>query len=100
MIDVSKGIRSLTDFKANTPAFVDDLKKGDHAMVLTINGAAEIAVMSAATLQKVLEKLDLLDSLQAVRRGIDQADRGEGRPAAKVLADLRRAAGMPSKRRA
>jgi len=97
MLNVSQGIRSLTDFKANTSSFVDDLRKGDHALVLTINGSAELAVMSAGTFQKVLERLDLLDSLSAVREGIEQADRGEMRPAKDVLNDLRRSVGLPPK---
>lgn len=99
MLNVSQGIRSLTDFKANTPTFVEDLKKGDQALVLTINGSAELAVMSAATFQRVLEKLDLLDSLRAVRRGIEQADRGESRPASEVLDELRHSVGLPPKER-
>ena len=78
MIDVAKDIHSLTDFKRNTPTFLEQLRDTRRALVLTVNGKAEVAVMGADTFQFVLEALDQLDTLQGIRRGLDQARRGEG----------------------
>jgi PHD/YefM family antitoxin component YafN of YafNO toxin-antitoxin module len=78
MLDVAKDIHSLTDFKRNTPSFLDQLRTTRRALVLTVNGKAEVAVMGAETFQFVLEALDQLDTLQGIRRGLEQARRGEG----------------------
>jgi PHD/YefM family antitoxin component YafN of YafNO toxin-antitoxin module len=78
MLDVARDIHSLTDFKRNTPSFLDQLRTTRRALVLTVNGKAEVAVMGAETFQFVLEALDQLDTLQGIRRGLEQARRGEG----------------------
>lgn len=99
MFSISQGIRSLTEFKAKTPAFLEELKKTEQALVLTVNGKAELVALSAGAFEKILEKLDQLDSLLAVRSAIAQADRGEGRPAKVVLDEIRKEAGLLPKER-
>lgn len=95
MFDISKDIRSLTDFKRETPKFLDELKaSGGRAVVLTVNGEAELAVMSAATFQHVLEALDTLDSIRCIREGLEQAKRGEGMPADAFFATFRKKHGL------
>ncbi|MDA1266031.1 MAG: type II toxin-antitoxin system Phd/YefM family antitoxin [Planctomycetota bacterium] len=78
MLNVAKDIHSLTDFKRSTTSFLDKLRETRRALLLTVNGKAEVAVMGADTFQFVLEALDQLDTLQGIRRGLDQARRGEG----------------------
>jgi len=94
MLDVSKDIRSLTDFKRETPRFLDELKASDRALVLTVNGAAELAVMSAATFQRVLDALELLDSIRCIQQGLEQAKRGEGVPVDDYFAAFRKKHGL------
>ena len=94
MLDVSQDIRSLTDFKRETPKYLDELKASGRAVVLTVNGEAELAVMSAATFQRVLDAFDLLDSLSCIREGLDQAKRGEGMPADEFFAAFRKKHGL------
>lgn len=94
MLDVSKDIRSLTDFKRETPKFLDELKANGRAVVLTVNGEAELAVMSAATFQRVLEAFDMLDSLRCIRQGLEQAKRGEGMPADEFFDAFRKKHGL------
>ncbi len=49
MIDLIRDIQSLTDFKKNTPDFVQQLKETGEPIVLTINGKAELVVQDAAS---------------------------------------------------
>ena len=42
MLDISRDIHSLTDFKKKTSEFVDQLKQTGEPVVLTINGKAEL----------------------------------------------------------
>lgn len=94
MTSISQSSSSLSDFKANTASYVDDLKRGDHALVLTVNGSPELAVMSVSTFQKVLEACNLLDSLRCVREGLEQAKRGEGMSVDECFSDLRKKWGL------
>jgi len=97
MLDVAKDIHSLTDFKRNTPSFLEQLRSSRRALVLTVNGKAEIAVMGAETFQSVLVALDQLDALQGIRRGLDQARRGEGVSVEEFDRAMREKHGLPSR---
>jgi PHD/YefM family antitoxin component YafN of YafNO toxin-antitoxin module len=95
MLDVAKDIHSLTDFKRNTPSFLDQLRATRRALVLTVNGRAAVAVMGAETFQFVLEALAQLDTLQGIRRGLEQARRGEGVSLAEFDRAMREKHGIP-----
>ncbi len=97
MLNVAKDIHSLTDFKRNTSSFLDQLRATRRALVLTVNGKAEVAVMSAETFQFVLDALDQLDTLQGIRRGLDQARRGEGLSLEDFDRAMREKHGIPSR---
>jgi PHD/YefM family antitoxin component YafN of YafNO toxin-antitoxin module len=88
MLDVSKDIHSLTEFKTKTPVFLEELREVGRALLLTVNGRAEIAVMGAATFQKVLEAMDTLDALRGIREGLDDVKAGRTRPANEFFAEL------------
>ena len=98
MIDVANDIHTLTDFKRNTLDFVARLRKDGRACVLTVNGRAEVAVMSAETLQSVLEELGELRTLRGIGRGLEQADRGEGTPLQDFDRAMRKKHGISSRR--
>lgn len=95
MLDISKDIRSLTEFKRETTRFLDELKASGRALVLTVNGEAELAVMSAAAFQRVLDALDLLDSLRCIREGLEQGKRGEGLAVDEFFSTFRKKHGLP-----
>jgi len=96
ILDVSQDIHSLTEFKTKTPTFQEQLKETGRAVLLTVNGHAELAVMSAATFQRILEALDRLDSIQGVRDGMNQIKAGEGRALDEAVAELRKKLNVPS----
>ena len=70
MIDVGKDIRSVSDFKRNTSAFVDQMRSTGHPLVLTINGKAELVVQEAMAYQRLRDRVDELESLLGIRRGL------------------------------
>ena len=78
MIDISKDIRSLSDFKRNTIDFVRDMKESGKPVVLTVNGRSELVVQDATSYQKLLELVDRLEAIEGIRSGLEEADRGEG----------------------
>ena len=98
MLDLSRDIHPLTDFKRHTSEFLQQLKQTGQPVVLTINGKAELIVQDARSYQRLLELADRLETIEAVREGLASMRRGEGRPAEEFFTELEaelRDAGTP-----
>jgi prevent-host-death family protein len=89
-IDLSKDIRSLTDFKRQTTSLVKRMKKTGHPVVLTVNGKAEIVVQDAESYQKLLERIDRAEAIEGIRKGLADVQHGGTRPFREAIEDLRR----------
>jgi prevent-host-death family protein len=96
MINLHRDIRSLTDFKRNTDDFVKQMKKTKAPVVLTVNGKAELVVQDAESYQAMLDRLEQIDAIEGIRRGLEQMERGEGKPAEEVFAEFRKRHGIPN----
>ena len=88
MIDFARDARPLADFKRNTAGYLSRLKKTRRPVVLTVKGKATVVVQDADSYQQLLKALDEADALGGISRGIEQANRGEGRPIREALRDL------------
>jgi prevent-host-death family protein len=82
MIDLTEGIDSLTNFKRNTPAFLDRLRASGQPVVLTVNGKAKVVVQDAASYQQLLALIDRLEAIEGTRRGLSEMKAGKGKPLA------------------
>ena len=87
-------IQSLTDFKRNTAKYLKKMKKSKGPVVLTVNGRAEIVVQDAKAYQEMLERVERAETVAALRQGIEEFERREGRPAREALEELRRKHGI------
>ena len=76
MLDISRDIHSLTDFKKNTSEFINQLKKTGDPVVLTINGKAELVVQDAAAYQKLRKLAEEARVLDGIRQGIADMNAG------------------------
>jgi PHD/YefM family antitoxin component YafN of YafNO toxin-antitoxin module len=94
MLD-TREIHSLTDFLRNHKAHVKRLKKTQAPEVLTVNGKAEVVVQDAASYQLMQERLHHMETLAAIQEGMASAGRGELKPAAQVLDEMRAKYGLP-----
>jgi prevent-host-death family protein len=88
MLDLSRDIHPLTDFKRNTSEFLAQLKATGRPVILTINGKAEIVVQDARSYQRLLAIAERLETLEAVKEGLASMGRGEGRPADAAFDEL------------
>ena len=89
MLHLDRDIRSLTDFKRHTNDFVRQMKETRAPVVLTVNGKAELVVQDAESYQALLDRLDQIEAIEGIRRGLQQLERSEGRPAAEAFAEFR-----------
>jgi len=88
MINLSQDIHPLTDFKRNTSDFMSKMKKTRRPVVLTVNGKAELVVQDAKSYQQILERLERLEGVEAIRLGIAAAEDGRVKPARQALREL------------
>ena len=93
MIDLRE-VRSVTEFQRNIKGYVGRLKKKKTPLVLTVNGRAELVVQDAESYQAMLDRLERAETLAAIRRGIEQAQRGEGIPLEEAENRLRKKHGF------
>lgn len=85
----ARNIYSLSDFQRRTREHIDRLRETGEPEVLTVNGRAEVVVQDAEAYQRMLDALEEAEAVLAVQRGIDEMERGEGRPALAVLREIR-----------
>jgi PHD/YefM family antitoxin component YafN of YafNO toxin-antitoxin module len=95
MISLKDDIESLTRFKRNTPGFLKQLRRTGRPLVLTVNGKAELIVQDAASYQELLEAVERLQTIEAIREGLKEMKAGKGKPAEKVLEEVRRKFRIP-----
>ena len=94
-LDLVHDIHPLTDFKRNTAEFAKQLKKTERPVVLTVNGRAEMVVQDAQSYQRLMERLERLETLAAIRQGLQDEDAGRVREAGEALEELRVKRGLP-----
>ena len=88
-------IHSLSDFQRNTKEHVCRLKETGQPEVLTVNGKAELVVLAAETFQKLSDKAERADAVEGIRRGLEEAKAGKGRPVREALAAIRKKHRIP-----
>ncbi len=98
MIHLSN-IHALDHFKRNTAAFRERLKETGEPEVLTVDGKAELVVQSAESYQRLLERMEYLETVAAVREGLADVKAGRTKPSEQVSRELRRKFGLPSSRK-
>lgn len=93
MIDLRE-VRSVTEFQRNIKDYVGRLKEKRTPLVLTVNGRAELVVQDAESYQLMLDRLEHAETVAAIRRGIEQSERGEAIPLEEAETKLRKKHGF------
>jgi PHD/YefM family antitoxin component YafN of YafNO toxin-antitoxin module len=90
MLNLSKGIDSLSNFKRNTVRFLEQLRETGEPVVLTINGKAELVVQDARSYQRLLELAERIETVESIRQGMQELDEGKGISLDEFRAHIRR----------
>jgi PHD/YefM family antitoxin component YafN of YafNO toxin-antitoxin module len=78
---------------------LEQMRGNGHPVVLTINGKAELVVQDAASYQKLLNRVDELESLEGIRLGLADIEAGRVTPLKQFESEFRRTRGLPSRPR-
>ena len=88
MIDLSKDIHSLSDFKRKTAKLMAQMKKSGHPLVLTINGRAMLVVQDTSSYQRLLELAEQAKMMEFLRESREDVEAGRTEPALEALERL------------
>ena len=99
MLDIANDIHSLSEFKRNTGEFLNQMRRSRHPLVLTINGKAELVVQDAASYQELLNRLEELEALAGIRRGLADVAAGRVTPLKEFEREFRKRHGLPGRSR-
>lgn len=92
MIDINT--HTVTDFQRNPKALLGKLKESKKPIILTVNGKAELVVQDAASYQSLLDRLQAIEDLNAIREGLDQSLNGKGQPATDFFDEFEKTHGL------
>lgn len=84
------------DFKRNTSEFLEQMRGSGHPLVLTINGKADLVVQDALSYQKLLDRVDELEALEGIKRGLAEVEAGRVTPLRQFEKEFRKKRGLPS----
>lgn len=90
-----ENIHSLSDFQRNAKDHIDRLKETGTPEVLTVNGKAELVVLSASAFQELADRLDEAEAVTGIKRGLAEAKAGKGRPVREALDAIRKKHRVP-----
>jgi PHD/YefM family antitoxin component YafN of YafNO toxin-antitoxin module len=90
VLDLTRDIHPLSNFKRNTPEFLRQMKESGRPVVLTINGKAEMVVQDPASYQKLVELAERAERMDALQASIEDMRAGRVIPAESMLAEMRR----------
>lgn len=81
---------TLSEFKRNSGKFLQKLKETGAPLVLSVNGSSAIVVQDAQSYQRMLDEVDRLETIEGIRKGLEDVEQGRTQPAAEACAEIRR----------
>jgi prevent-host-death family protein len=76
MIDITRDIRTLSEFKRNTSDLLRQLRKTGEPIILTLNGKAEVVMLDAHAYQKLQQALEHWETVEGIREGLEDMRAG------------------------
>ena len=96
MLDISRDIQSLSNFKRNTSDVIAQMKQTGEPIVLTVNGKAEVVVQDAKAYQQLLAKIENLEAIAGIKQGLADIESGQTRSATKFSDEMQQKYGISS----
>jgi prevent-host-death family protein len=90
VLNIVEEIDTLTNFKRDTARFLKQLRAAKGPLVLTVNGKAGLVVQDAASYQALMERVERLEAIAAVKEGLADVAAGRTRPAREALEEVAR----------
>jgi prevent-host-death family protein len=96
MLDISRDIQSLSKFKRNTSSAIAQMKQTGEPIVLTVNGKAEVVVQDAKSYQQLLDKIENLEAIAGIKKGLADIESGKTQPVTEFIDEMQQKYGISS----
>ncbi len=77
----------ISDFVRNASEHAARIRRTNRAELLTQHGRPSLAVMPAEEFERLMEAKEYLDTVEAIRLGLEAAEAGQSRPADEVISE-------------
>jgi hypothetical protein len=95
MLEVKKGRATRAQDDPTTAHYVDRMAAEGRPITLCVDDRPPITVNDERAYQMLWELIDRIETIEAVREGLKQMERGEGRPLEEVFEDMRKKHRLP-----
>ena len=75
----------ISDFVRNASAHTARIRETNRVEILTQHGRPSLAVMPAEQYERLIHAAEYLDSVEAVRVGLEAAEAGHSKPASEAI---------------
>jgi prevent-host-death family protein len=83
-------IHSLTDFTRNAKRYISYVKETRSPLAITVNGDAEVVVQDAQSYQQMIDELEQIRFIEAIRESEKAAAEGRMKDQETAFADIRK----------
>lgn len=90
MLNHFQDIDSLDNFQRDTASFLKRMKKSGLPVVLTIHGKAALVVQDNNSYQRLARLAEDMESLEALKKSLEEADEGRTVPIREAIKTLGR----------
>jgi hypothetical protein len=90
MLKVKKARAGAAGGDPTTAQYVDRMEREGRPVTLRIDDRPPLVIKEARACQLLWELVDRIETVEAVREGLEQMARGEGRPAEEFFDEMRR----------
>lgn len=80
---------SITEFQHNTKTYVEQIRRSKTPIALTVDGSAQVVVADAASYQAMVDELEEMRFIDAIREGEKAIAEGQVRPAEEFFTQMR-----------
>jgi hypothetical protein len=94
MLKVKKGRAATAPGDPSTAQYVDRMAREGRPITLRVDHRPPLVVKDERAFKLLWELVDRLETIEAVRQGLEQMERGEGRPADEFFDEMRRKHGL------
>jgi hypothetical protein len=95
MLEVKKNRAPEAQGGPTTAQYVDRREREGRPIMLRIDDRPVLKIEDERAYQMLWELVDRIETIEAVREGLGQMERGEGRPAEDVFEDMRKRHRLP-----
>ena len=95
MLEVKKARAAAARNAPTTAQYLDRMQREGRPLTVRIDDRPPLVIKDARAYQLLWELVDRIETIEAVREGLQQMERGEGRPAAEFFDEMRRQHRLP-----